>query len=268
MGYVPLFDNLTRGTLHGKWPDIGLWPVILTMADRFGILDVTPEYIAGVTGLDLEEVIACMARFTQPDPRSRTHSTDDEGRRLELLDDRRDWGWRVVNHAKYREKARLLSRDSERTANGMDAARKRRERGSPPKSPEVSPSDGDGDGDGVDRVPTEPCRVSQVFDHWKVVHNHPNAKMDAKRKRVISVALKIYTPDELKESISGYLNSPHHMGENDKQTKYDDIALLLRDAAHVDAGLNFARHTPSRFSKTTRENIDRTADWVPPEMRQ
>ena len=63
MGYVPLFDNLTTGTLHGRWPDIGLWPVMLSMADRFGRIDVTPQYIAGVTGLDVQEVVECIGRF-------------------------------------------------------------------------------------------------------------------------------------------------------------------------------------------------------------
>lgn len=146
MGYVPLFDHLTTGTLHGKWPDIGLWPVVLSMADRFGEIDVTPAYIAGVTGLPVDEVAACMERFCEPDPYSRT--SDHEGRRLELIDNNRKWGWRVLNHSKYREKARLLSKNAQQTASGMDAERKRKEREAakcPPLSAGVRPSDEDGD---------------------------------------------------------------------------------------------------------------------------
>jgi hypothetical protein len=45
-GYIPLFASLTTGTLCGCWPDIGLWPVVLSMSDRWGIVDVTPAYIA------------------------------------------------------------------------------------------------------------------------------------------------------------------------------------------------------------------------------
>lgn len=148
MGYVPLFDNLTTGTLHGRWPDIGLWPVMLSMADRFGRIDVTPQYIAGVTGLDVQEVVECIGRFCSPDEDSRSKTDEDEGRRLEPLEPGRKWGWKVVNHAKYREKARLLARDSDRTASGLDAERKRKKRECPPLSPEIPPSDGDGDGDG------------------------------------------------------------------------------------------------------------------------
>lgn len=141
MGYVPLFDHLTTGTLYGKWPDIGLWPVLLSMADRHGKIDVTPQFIAGVTGLEVEEVVACISRFCAPDPFSRTRA--DEGRRLEPIDPDRSWGWRVVNHAAYREKARLMAKDAARTASGVDAERKRAERARPPLSPEFPLSDSD-----------------------------------------------------------------------------------------------------------------------------
>ena len=40
-GYTPLFASLTTGTLCGKWPDVGLWPIILSLADRHGEVDVT-----------------------------------------------------------------------------------------------------------------------------------------------------------------------------------------------------------------------------------
>lgn len=123
MGYTPLFSSLTTGTLCGKWPDIGLWPVILSMADKHGVVDVTPAYIASVTGLQLEEVIACMTRFCSPDPYSRTKDAD--GARLALIDEHRDWGWQIVNHERYREKARKASYDAQRVATGENRERMR-----------------------------------------------------------------------------------------------------------------------------------------------
>jgi hypothetical protein len=124
---VPLFSSFRTGTLCGHWPDIGLWPIVLSLADRHGIVDVTPAYIASVTGLRLEDVIACMARFCGPDAYSR--STEENGARLVLLDpDNRDWGWRVVNHGKYRERARKAAYDADRTSSGQDAERKREAR--------------------------------------------------------------------------------------------------------------------------------------------
>lgn len=120
-GYTPLFDTLTKGTLCGRWPDIGLWPIVLSMADRHGIVDVTQHYIATITGLPLEEVTACMDRFCEPDPLSR--SQDNNGARLVRLDEHRNWGWRVVNHGKYTEKARLIHKNAKEVEDGKNKAR-------------------------------------------------------------------------------------------------------------------------------------------------
>lgn len=120
-GYTPLFQSLTTGTLCGKWPDIGLWPIVLSLADKNGVVDVTAAYIAGITGLPVDDVIACMGRFCMPDPGSR--SSDHNGARLVLLEPHRDWGWVIVNHGKYREKARLSAKSARETAEGINAKR-------------------------------------------------------------------------------------------------------------------------------------------------
>ena len=86
-------------------------------------------------------------------------------------------------------------------------------------------------------VPTD---VQQVFDHWKVEHKHPRAQLDGKRLKLIRVALQAYSAEQLCQSISGYKKSPHHMGQNDRKTVYDDIEIFLRDAKHIDAGIKFA----------------------------
>lgn len=111
-GYTPLFD-VTGGTLAGRWPDTGLWCVVLSLADMHGVVDRTHEYISLVSGLELSEVRACMQRFCEPDPRSR--SQECEGRRLIPIDPSRDWGWKIVNHARYRERARLMAKNARET---------------------------------------------------------------------------------------------------------------------------------------------------------
>lgn len=102
-GYTPLFSSLTTGTLCGRWPDIGLWPIILSLSDWRGIVDVTPDYLSRVTGLPVDEVVACMKRFCEPDLYSRSGAED--GRRLILLEEHRPWGWRIVNLKIYRNRA-------------------------------------------------------------------------------------------------------------------------------------------------------------------
>lgn len=136
-GYTPLFSSLTTGTLCGRWPDIGLWPIVLSLSDRNGIVDVTPAYIAGVTGLPVADVSACMKRFCEPDADSR--SSANAGARLELVAEHRDWGWRIVNHGMYRDKARKASFDSARVADGRNAQRMKTRRD--PTRPDVSAGD-------------------------------------------------------------------------------------------------------------------------------
>jgi hypothetical protein len=126
MGYTPLFDTLLNGTMYGKWPHNGIWALLLSRASREGVINEVPESLAAHIGISVEQLMASIAFFMQPDPNSRT--PDDDGRRLELLDEHKAWGWRIINHGKYREKARKNTYDSERTESGRDAARKKAER--------------------------------------------------------------------------------------------------------------------------------------------
>lgn len=85
---------------------------------------------------------------------------------------------------------------------------------------------------------TRGSEVQRVFDHWREVWGHPHAKLDAKRKAAITAALKLgYEVVTLCESISGYKNSDHHTGKNERSAVFDELTLFLRDAAHIDAGL-------------------------------
>lgn len=112
-----------------------------------------------------------------------------------------------------------------------------------------------------------PDDVQRVFDHWAKVFNHPGSHLDVKRRALIRSALKGYSADDLCESLSGYQNSGHHMGINDRNTVYDGLHLLLRDADHIDAGLRFAREPPELSSKLTQHNVAVLQNWRPPESR-
>lgn len=161
----------------------------------------------------------------------------------------------------------------------------------PPLRVEVSSSEGkgrEGKGNRTQRVPTEPVElerstlfaqppnpkaseaetIGKVFDHWRSVHHHVRAALDDKRRKIIREALKHYSEADLCQSISGYLNSPHHMGRNDRNTVYTDLELLLRDSGQVDAGLKFYDQPPrTDLSAKTRANVAAIADWKPPELR-
>lgn len=103
--------------------------------------------------------------------------------------------------------------------------------------------------------------VDEVFEHWKRVWNHPKSALDPKRIAAIKRALKGYQVADLCASISGYQNSPHHTGQNDRQTVYDDIELFLRDSSHIDAGIRFSANPQSLTSELANHNVRVLQDW-------
>jgi hypothetical protein len=120
-GYTPVFRSVFDGTLHGKWPQTGVWLALLAMVDRHGQIDRSPQAIASDIGIDVPTLLSCIAEFCEPDVMSRTR--DHDGRRLELIDPERPWGWKVLNHGKYREKARLESKNAREVEAGKNKER-------------------------------------------------------------------------------------------------------------------------------------------------
>jgi hypothetical protein len=77
--------------------------------------------------------------------------------------------------------------------------------------------------------------VSEVFDHWKTALSHPRAVLDAKREKAILARLKDgFSVADLKAAVDGCKADPFSMGQNDRNQVYDDIALICRDASHVE----------------------------------
>lgn len=77
--------------------------------------------------------------------------------------------------------------------------------------------------------------VVEVFESWKAELNHPQAQLDETRKSAITARLaEGYPVDRIKQAIRGIKKSPHHMGQNDRSTVYDDIELICRTGANVD----------------------------------
>jgi hypothetical protein len=237
-GYTPIFDSVFQGSLCGKWPDIGIWALMLAMQDKNGEIDAHPSYIALVTGCPVDQVESAITRFCEPDPSSRT--PDEDGRRLIPIPGR-GFGWTVVNHRKYREKARKSSFDAQRSADGRNAERMKTR--ADPRAPALTradpPSDSDTNTDKKKTYVGQEPDVVRVFDHWKTVHGKSRSKLDDKRRKLIRSALKNYSADVLCQCIDGYKRSEWHQGKNERRTVYDDIELMLRDAKQIDAGLTY-----------------------------
>lgn len=147
MGYTPVFDTVYSGTLCGKWPTLPVWLSMLPLMDWRGHIDRTHEYIAAVTGWPIDLLREGIDALCKPDPRSRSDSN--EGRRLVLLDDNRDWGWFVVNHRLYRAKCNDVTQTAAQVADGRNAEKVRRykdrHRQTPPDTVANRHSDSDSD---------------------------------------------------------------------------------------------------------------------------
>lgn len=77
--------------------------------------------------------------------------------------------------------------------------------------------------------------VLEIFEYWQKELNHPKAILDAKRKKAIQARLREgYSISRLKEAITGVKRSKFHMGDNDRNTVFDDIELICRSGASVD----------------------------------
>lgn len=82
---------------------------------------------------------------------------------------------------------------------------------------------------------TKETGVREVFDYWREKLIHPNARLDSNRRSKIAARLKDgYTVEDLKSAIDGCASSSWHMGQNPSNKKFDDIALICRDASKVE----------------------------------
>lgn len=96
--FTKLFSSITESTVWCE-PDRTrlVWIAMLAMADHAGRVWSSVPGLANRARVPLEDVEIALDTFLSPDPYSRT--PDHEGRRIEPI----DGGWRLLNHAKYRQ---------------------------------------------------------------------------------------------------------------------------------------------------------------------
>ena len=113
--------------------------------------------------------------------------------------------------------------------------------------------------------PRDP-KPQEIFSHWQKVMNHPRAILDDRRKKLINEMLKLgYTADELCEAITGCSYTPHNMGDNDRNTRFDSIEVIFRTAGQIDRFIANARTPPKKLTKAeknTKENINGIQKWL------
>jgi hypothetical protein len=91
--------------------------------------------------------------------------------------------------------------------------------------------------------------IQAVFDHWVTVcrpTHRVQPVLSDKRRKKIADAVKLYGVETCLQAVEGVTFSDFHMGANNRGKKYDDIELVLRDAAHIE-----------RFAELYHENKNR-----------
>lgn len=110
--FAKVFAQIFDSTIAEDYRSRHIFMDLLVMADSDGVVDRTPESISRVTNVPLSEVQAAITVLSQPDAKSRTK--DHDGRRIQLIDTQRDWGWVIINYQKYRE---IRDEEARRIAN-------------------------------------------------------------------------------------------------------------------------------------------------------
>lgn len=85
----------------GPWEALVTFQQLIILADYEGFVDMTAEAISRRTIIPFDIIRKGLDELEKPDPQSR--DTDNEGRRIERISEHRDWGWKILNYAKYRQ---------------------------------------------------------------------------------------------------------------------------------------------------------------------
>ncbi|MFK0570602.1 hypothetical protein [Endozoicomonas sp.] len=81
----------------------------------------------------------------------------------------------------------------------------------------------------------KPSAILEIFKFWQTTMNHPTAKLDEKRRKLIRNAIKTgYPINDLKTAILGCSLTPHNVGDNDRGQRYDGLHVIFKDADQID----------------------------------
>lgn len=118
--YAKIYSQIFDSSIAEDYEVRHVFEDLLKLCDPEGVVDMTITAISRRTNVPLEKVERGIAELMKPDPESRT--PEHEGRRLLPLDERRNWGWVIVNYKDYRD---LQDHDALRAYNRAAKQRQR-----------------------------------------------------------------------------------------------------------------------------------------------
>lgn len=116
------------------------------------------------------------------------------------------------------------------------------------------------------------AEVIDVFRCWQRTLGHPQAQLDAKRRKMIRRAFASgYNVTQLFEAIKGCSQTPHNMGENEQGQRYDGLHIIFRDADQIDRFIRNASSPPQRRTKADQliaDNVAAGDRWLAKKQQQ
>ena len=122
--YGKIFESIYEGSLYGHYEAIVTFQALIVLADEDGLIDISPQALSGKTSIPLEIIRKGLKVLQQSDPHSR--SPNEDGKRIVLLNESREFGWRIVNYEYYRN----LARRADKREKAAERQRKKRKRDS------------------------------------------------------------------------------------------------------------------------------------------
>lgn len=98
--YAKIFESIYNSSIANNYLVRLVFIDMLVLSDADGILNMTHEALARRTGVPLDVVREAISVLESEDPDS--NSPEENGRRIVRIDDRKTWGWQVVNKQQYR----------------------------------------------------------------------------------------------------------------------------------------------------------------------
>lgn len=216
-----------------------VWIMFIAVMDQDGLVGLAAiGNVAQRARVSLKDAAEAVRVLESPDPES--SDPEFEGRRIERI----PGGWMVLNSQKYRAQVtyeNIKAKTRERVA-------RFRERLKANRKAEQARLDIVGGG-GNEIADAEPLNNEHqtVLEYWRSkMPDRANARATPNRITKIKERLKEYPVEMLLQAIDGCAASKFNMGENDRETAYNDLTLILRNGEKVEA---FAAMAPRMKKK-------------------
>lgn len=230
MGWVRTDDDFYD---HPAWigascAEVGAWMLMKAWCNRNLSNGKVPEVVVPRLGID-DDTLAALAQ------RGRIH--------------RNGSGWEIHDFLDYQpSREEVLAKRGELSVKRSEAGKKGAEARWHSDGKAMANASQD-DGPNPNPNPKKEQRASsdaqRVFDAWRESTGKDRAVFDGKRKSIVKARLKEFPVEDLILAVQGWKNSPFHRGENDRQKVYNELELLLRNAAKVEEFRDLARDAPS-----------------------